>query len=41
MLAQQLAGTMPSITANNIAQANGDSTLVLYLSRAVEQQASR
>jgi hypothetical protein len=41
MLAQQLVGTTPSITANNIAQANGDSTLVLYLSRAVEQQASR
>ena len=41
MLAQQLAGTMPNITANNIAQPNGDSTLVLYLSRQVEQQPSR
>jgi hypothetical protein len=41
MLAQQLAGTMPNITANNISQANGDSTVVLYLSRPVEQQASR
>jgi hypothetical protein len=41
MLAQQLAGTMPDITANNITQANGDSTLVLYLSRQVEQQPSR
>jgi hypothetical protein len=41
MLAQQLAGTMPNITANNISQANGDSTVVLYLSRPVEQQTSR
>ena len=41
MLAQQLAGTMPNITANNITQPNGDSTLVLYLSRQVEQQPSR
>jgi hypothetical protein len=41
MLAQQLAATMPNITANNITQANGDSTLVLYLSRQVEQQPAR
>ena len=41
MLAQQLAGTTPNITANNVSQANGESTLVLYLSRPVEQQASR
>jgi hypothetical protein len=41
MLAQQLSGTMPNITANNISQANGDSTVVLYLSRPVEQPPSR
>ncbi len=41
MLAQQLAGTTPNITANNMSQANGDSTLVLYLSRPGEQPASR
>lgn len=41
MLAQQLSGTMPNITANNLSQANGDSTVVLYLSRPVEQQTSR
>ena len=38
ILAQQLAGALPSITASNISQANGDSTLVLYLSRQDEQQ---
>jgi hypothetical protein len=41
MLAQQLAGTLPTVTANNIAQADGSSTVVLYLSRQVEQQPSR
>ena len=37
ILAQQLAGALPSITASSISQANGDSALVLYLSRQVEQ----
>jgi hypothetical protein len=41
MLAQQLGGTLPTITANNIAQPNGGSTVVLYLSRQADQQPSR
>ena len=41
MLAQRLAGTMPTITANNIVQADGSSTMVLYLSRQVQQSPSR
>jgi hypothetical protein len=41
MLAQQLAGTLPTITANNISQPNGESAVVLYLSRQVEQAPRR
>jgi hypothetical protein len=32
-LAQQLAGAMPTITANTVAQGDGTSNVVLYMSR--------
>jgi len=41
MLAQQLAGTLPTATANTIAEPGGGSTVVLYLSRQVEEQPSK
>ena len=41
MLAQQLAGTLPTATANTIAEPGGGSTMVLYLSRQGEEQPSK
>ena len=41
MLAQQLAGTLPTATANTIAEPGGGSTVVLYLSRQAEEQPSK